>query len=511
MRFPFSIHPFLMLGALTLPVLFSAAAAQDQPPVATNNQDEVLTIPFEAGQSVDEALAILRSSDKFETNDYVTHVFEVFNTRAYEMRQHIRQAVEQEKGNVRTASTKPTDGSRSRQFLVVTTTPEQMPTIADAIRTLDVHGFVNSQGSSRRAFRVKYRRASDLAVVLESTRLSGIGDIFADDLTNTLYYDDTPYVAEAVEEYVAFFDVPVPQIEFDVQIIEVREDNAEKLGLDWDAWKRSVGGQLTATGNLFEGGEAFGRLDGLLTLEASVLANFLNYTVQQGNARLVQRSRLNASNLQPAVISDLKRVPVYGYEPEKGGGNVLTESNPVADAGREVSPRDGETPGGPRTVAIVPPVTNRRVRLASDQEGIFLSIDPVIAAHSVTADIDIAINTVVGFDKLDRPIVTEQVLDNQFTLRDGEKLLLGSLEREVAVDSRRGIPGLKDLPVLKHLFSVEVSRTESSRLFILATPRFSHIGYAAETLAEMDDEGVLLIRESSPVLDDGVMRDLMTP
>jgi type II secretory pathway component GspD/PulD (secretin) len=485
-------------------------AAQSQPPAAVNQQDEVVTININPGDPADRVLQILRSDDKAETNRYISRAFELRNTAAFEMRPIILDIIGREKGVLRGAKTAPTDGSRPREFLIVTTTPEQMPSVEETIRQIDVNGLVNSQGRVRHAVRVRYRRASDLARVLAGTRAGSQTRLFADDLTNTLYYDDSATVVRALEPYVAFYDIPAPQIEFDIQIIELRESDASRLGLDWDAWKRSIGGQFALTTNQFEGGESFARLDTLLTLDATVLANFLNYTVQSGTARLVQRSRLNASNLEPALISDSRRVTFHDYQRTERTAAVLTEQNPRVDSFTEYGP-DEPPATAPRVVTTVAPVHNRLVPISEEHEGLSIRIQPVIGTETVTATIDIALNTLNGYDRVDRPIVTVQRLQNLFTLHNGEQILLGTLERNTLVTARRGIPGLKDIPVLQYLFSVESQRTERGRLFILATPTFSNVRLSASTLSELNEgtPALTITPRSTPTLEDGRLEQLL--
>lgn len=483
------------------------ATAQTQPDRAVNQQDEVVTLDLADFQGADDVARILRSDNKLQTNSYVTKAFELRHTTAYEMIGVVTKALNLEQGVATGAVTLPADGSVPRNFLVVSTTQAQMPSIAALIEALDVPGLVNSQGVTRKAIRVKYRKASDLAAALRNTRLTTLARVYADDSTNTLYYDDSDYVMQRIDEYVSFFDVPAPQVEFDVQIIEVRQDRSDKLGVDWDAWKRTVGGQVDVTGNWFEGGDRFARLDGLLTLDANVLAQFLNYTVQSGTATLVQRSRLTASNLRPAVISDKRRVPFQEYVRTTQAASLLTEANNRVDAADEREP--GE-PGvaGTRVVTITAQTTNRLGEIGAGEEGIFVSIQPVIGTEAVTADVRIAVNTVSGYDQLGKPIVSLQDLSNQFTIASGQQLLLGTLERETTVEGRSGIPGLKDVPVIKYLFSVETRRTQKSRLFIVANPTFRGVGYGAATLAESKTAPVLLIDERELKLDDG---GLMAP
>lgn len=468
--------------ALALSVLASsplALFAQQQPPQAINQQDEVINLQLNRDQGADDVLEILRSGDKFETNKYVTKAIELKNTAAYEMRLIVSQAIQLEKGTLRAVSTVPTDGAKSRQFLVVTTTREQMPSIIETIQTLDVNGYVNSQGRGRQAMRTKYRKASELLTILQGTCGTSGTRLFADDVTNTIYYDDSPFVIEQIAPYVEFYDVPTPQVEFDIQILEIREDDVKKVGLDWDAWKRSIGGQFSVTATQFENRDNFVRLDSLLTLDANVLANFLNYTVQTGNAKLLQRSRMNASNLEPAVISDVKRVPYYDYIRSERNASVLVESNPNVDTYEKYDEDEPRSFGFPRVLAITPPVTNVLKDLSSEEEGLLIVIQPNITTESVSAEISIALNTVTGLDQQNRPILTEQNLANRFTLQNKNQLLLGTLERETEVDSRRGIPGLKDLPVLKYVFGVESSQKSRSRVFILATPTFSNVSFNA--------------------------------
>ncbi len=502
-----SLSPFKtrVLRALSAFILIARISiSQNQPPEAVNQQDEVVQIHLLPGQGPQDVLPILRSDNKFETSRYKSEVFELRNALAYEVKLYINEAVAQEKGVVRAASTKPADGSKPRQFLLVTTTSEQLQSIAETIASLDVPGFVNSQGRSRIAYRLKYRLASDLGRILANTRLTPQAKVFADDQSNTLYYDDSEYVTKATEDYVKFYDVPPPQVEFDVQIIELIESDVGKLGLDWDAWKRVIGGQFDLTSNQFEGGERFTRLDVLLTLDANVLASFLNYTVQSGNGKLLQRTRLSASNLQPAIISDAKRVPFIDYVRTEHESKVIEEKNPQVDAAG-THDRDEPPAVGPRVVTIVPPVTNRLEDLGKDQVGLRVKIQPVIGTEAVVAAVEISVNTFNGWDPLNRPIVGSQQLTSTLGLVNGKKLLLGTIERDTKVGGRRGIPGLKDIPVLGYLFGVENTRVEKSRLFIVATPTFWNISYGARDIAQLKTAEPLVIGPFETKLEDGAI------
>ncbi len=491
---------WLVLTAL-LAWTCSAALAQQQPATAVNNQDEQINIDLAAGRAKN-ALSILRSGDKAEINNYVSEVVELEHGVAFEILPHVLRAVNLEKGSTRVMRYAPAEGGKTRYFIQVVTTAEQMPTVVGTIKALDLPNVTSSTGDARYAIRMRHRRASEVANILQNTYLSAEGKVFADDSTNTLFVLDSVSDSRGDLAYVEFYDVPPPQVEFDVQVIEVRQDNLDKLGLDWEAWKRSLGGQLTFSANWFEGHDAFRRLDGLLTLDARTLAEFLNYAARRGHASIKRQVKVAANNLQPGVIRTARRVPYVTYVersfPDTRGSFVLTEANPGVDA-------DGD-PGSPdfdRVVAIRPPSQWQKTDLGSDEEGLLITITPVIGTDMVTAAISVSANTVTGLDELDRPIVTEQDFETVVTLQDLQPLRVATIENEIALSARRGIPVLRDLPVLKYLFSVESKRTETSHIHVIVTPCFCNwrvyearmLGSEGSVLKVSDSELPELVRK----------------
>ena len=106
-----------------------------------------------------------------------------------------------------------------------------MPSIIETIHALDLPDVKSATGEVKYAVRMKYRRASEVAEILSRPAyLSPVGVVSADDFSNTLFISDT--VAEGVGDlaFLEYYDVPAPQVNFDVQIVEIREDATEKIG-----------------------------------------------------------------------------------------------------------------------------------------------------------------------------------------------------------------------------------------------------------------------------------------
>jgi len=478
---------FGLIGVLLAPG--AVPFAQEQPSEALNHQDEQINL----NKAVDvdtSKFTIFRSGDKAEINNYISEVVELKHAAAYEILPHVLKAVKREKGDARTLKYKDPETGKTRYFMQVVTTRDQMPSVIETIRTIDLEGVTSSQGDMYYHYRMKYRQASEVASIIGATTLSGEGEIFADDVTNTVFFKDSQSDGERSALTMKFYDVPPPQVEFDVLAAEIEEDDAAKLGLDWDSWKRALGGQFDLTGNRFEGGEGFARLDALLTVDASALASFLNYTAQEGHARVVTRTRLTASNDRPGIVSSLRHVPAFDYEVVRPtvvpGPGTLSEETPGLFPSTTGNFRDTV---GERPVVIVPPTSsylrNRGDSLAPGasaldpstltgpkSEGIYVVIQPTIGTDMVTANIRLVVNSLSGYTKLDEPILSERLLDTEVTLKNGEPLSLGGIDKETTAEVRRGIPGLKNIPVLKYLFSVNGEVRRRSKVFLVLTPAF---------------------------------------
>jgi type II secretory pathway component GspD/PulD (secretin) len=68
--------------------------------------------------------------------------------------------------------------------------------------------------------------------------------------------------------------------------------------------------------------------------------------------------------------------------------------------------------------------------------------------------------------------MTERSVDTMATLRDKQTFCLGAFDKYTMSHSRKGIPGLKELPIAGRLFGTENQVTRRSKIFVVVTPRF---------------------------------------
>ena len=318
-------------------------------------------------------------------------MIELENAVAYELLPHVLKAVKLEGGTARTLKYKDPITGKTRYFMQVVTTERQMPTVIEMLRQIDLPNVVSSKGDKKYAIRMKYRKASELADILENTQLSSEGEVYADDISNTLWLADSVSDSEGDLAYVDFYDVPTPQIEFDVQVIELPQADSSRLGLDWDAWKRSLSGDVKVNYEWQDAKNSSSawqtNVAAMLNLDAATLANFLNYTTTTGSSKIVKRAKVTADNPESASIESVtRRYPIFGT---------------------------GE---------------NEDKTIQGDEQ-LFINIQPTIGTEMVKAKINVKVDSITGLDEYNNPIIHEQNFNTIVTLDDGQTICVGSIDR----------------------------------------------------------------------------------
>jgi type II secretory pathway component GspD/PulD (secretin) len=450
---------------------------------ADNAQDEVLNFDRAIKESVDN-FRILRTDQKSQMNDYVTRVFELKNAKCMEVLPYVRQAVRAEGGEARTLKYVDPQTKAERNFIQVVCPKFQLAGVEEVVRSFDLSGVVSSPGDTRYFYRMQHRNAVDVETMLRNTELSGEGGSAIDSATNTLYFRDSASDWGRALAVVRFMDVPVPQVELEVVIYEVDRDDEAKLGLHWDAWKNMLtGGVLTR----FGGHSPNDGYQAVLNVGGPAVAQFLNYLVKQGSAKVVTSTTVSVQNRQTATISSLKRIPYQDYtevlaldgvpatvpgtpavlEPTRWAMKREQSGSPNAPGGTARNPSllANELDTG-RTIAVDPATVS-----GEKSEGVFLRVIPTIGTKTLSADVLVTVNSLVGYTKLDAPIIAERRTQTVATFTPGEVFSLGGLDKETAVKESRGIPGLKNIPGLKYLFSYETEVARKSTLVVTIKPK----------------------------------------
>jgi hypothetical protein len=152
-------------------------------------------------------------------------------------------------------------------------------------------------------------------------------------------------------------------------------------------------------------------------------------------------------------------VPNIQYVPQAGGDPIRfvddVEDGTDADA------------------LILPSDAGRAVLrdVGQDEEGFRLVFTPTIGTDTMLCDVEALVNTVVGQNTLDEPIVGTRRTETVITLADGNAALIGAFDQRRVTEVQDGIPLLRRIPYLgRALFSETTEQIHSTKLVILVTP-----------------------------------------
>jgi len=289
---------------------------------------------------------------------------------------------------------------------------------------------------------------------------AGGATVQADPSTNTLIISAPPPLYRSLREIIDQLDQRRAQVLVESLIIEVNEDKAAELGVQW-----MVGGDNINSGSTSViGGTNFAGTGinphGRTTIDA--LAQGLSLGVVKGTINILGNEVINLGVLARALES-------------KGGANVLSTPNLLTLDNEEASIMVGRT---------VPFVTGQYTTSADgasnpfqtvtrEDVGLTLRIRPQIseggsvkmALYQEVSSIDSAASSAAtGLVTRKRALNTNVLVD------DGQIIVLGGLIEDTVSDSTSSVPLLGDIPLLGALFRYDSRSHSKTNLMVFLRP-----------------------------------------
>ena len=298
--------------------------------------------------------------------------------------------------------------------------------------------------------RVSYAQAGDIAGLLRSgggaSLMSQRGSVVVDSRTNTLIIKELPSFMDAIITVIETLDTPEPQVMIEARIVETTKRFSSTLGINWGfngvsspALGNTTGlvfpnqGALTGGVNLATGG-ATGFLDISLgnVLNSFTLDASLQAAENDGLINILSAPRITTLNNQQASIQSGLQIPI-------------------------------------QTVA------NNTVSVQFVNATLRLDVTPHVTAEgTVLMDINIQKRepqlafAVVG--ATNAPISTKDAR-TRVIVRDGGTTVIGGIYKVSTDRGEDRVPGLANVPILKHLFKNKRRNEENEELLIFITPR----------------------------------------
>lgn len=357
--------------------------------------------------------------------------------------------------------------------LIFSTSKEVMAHVLDWVKELDQFNAVQA-GSAYFTYPVRNADAQELAKALNeliggasSTPTTGTGTtstggapasavtagsrqrrVVVNNATNSLIFQ-----GGSQEDYrqwlslLSELDRPVKSALIDVLVAEVALADDNSLGFSWQLDQMGSGAQAL-------------RLSGT-TYNAQASGSGLSVNALLGGNALRQLAiSALASNSDSRVISNPKIMTRNG---ESASINVGQEVPTVTTQGVTTN---GGVFGG-TTSNVVPQTIQYR------NTGVLLRVRPVVHAGDridleVSQEVSSAEPTTTGVTT--SPTIRKRSIETKLSMRDGATVMLGGLISETATDSNSGVPGLKDIPGLGHLFKKSGQTRARTEMVILITP-----------------------------------------
>lgn len=290
------------------------------------------------------------------------------------------------------------------------------------------------------------------------------GAILIDEFTNSLIIQATVADINKLLPIINELDRPIRQVRIEAHIVEANSDVAKELGVRWGGLglaergrdKRLwIGGDMSETGeSLYDnsGNAAFANpTDGTIVnlpitattpakglalgIMAESLGDFRLYAQlsalqEQGELNILSKPSITTMDHRKAIIKSGKEVP---FQTLSADGNIQVEFKEAVIK-----------------LEVVPHIINEKI------------IRLEILTHKDELDWT---NTVNG-----NPTIITKNAETRVTLLDGQTTVIAGLNKEKTSDSKDGVPGLQDIPMLGWLFKSTGSSSDMEELLIFITP-----------------------------------------
>jgi len=283
------------------------------------------------------------------------------------------------------------------------------------------------------------------------------GDVLIapDPSTNSLIINASRSDFLKISEVIDKLDVKRSQVIVEATILEVRLDDAEALGVEWQLTGGTDNGGMMAQTN-------YGGLSNLLT-SPEKLSDLTLAAASSGTVTLPGGTVIPSQAVLVSALSTLKNV------------NVLSSPTLVTTDNQEAEIVVGENiPIVTSKSTDSSQLTNTFNQIERQDVGITLRLTPQISSGDfVSMKIFMEISNVVAGTQSNEngPTTTMRTTETTVEVRNGQMVVTGGLIGDMITDVSRGVPFLKDIPVLGHLFRTDSKQRVRTNLVMFLTPK----------------------------------------
>lgn len=272
--------------------------------------------------------------------------------------------------------------------------------------------------------------------------------------TNSLFIRSNRIDIEHIEKLIKATDQPTPQVMIEARIVEAGSNFARDFGLQWGGSAHylnptaplagSLRGFSSDTGNdavnlPIGTGSSLNPFTGMAGIGLTIASANLNIDVrlrafeQQGQVKIISSPKILTLDNKKATIKQGIKLPVTTKDQNQAFTTVYVDAN------------------------------------------LRLEVTPHIARNGKKITMSVKLNNDRVDDKiqdinLNRAINTQEA-ELELAINDGETLVIGGIKSRTETNTDRGVPWLKDIPVLGWLFKTQEKSTDDSELLLFISPK----------------------------------------
>jgi len=238
---------------------------------------------------------------------------------------------------------------------------------------------------------------------------------------NAIILTGSPAQIARYKAAIAIIDVPLSSVELEVQIVELDDNAAKDIGIDFT----NAGGALAAA---TYGIKSLTTGQGAIALQAAVYAQ-----IQEGHGRTIARPRITALDGTTAQIITGTQIPIVTSIAVSGVSAVSSQVQYInVGVSLQIQPR--------------------------------ISSDGFVTSH-IFSQVSSQTGTVQSY-----PELSQREASTTATVRDGDSFVIGGLLQQNEISSLAKVPGLGSLPLIGGFFRVRHDSSQHTNLYIVVTP-----------------------------------------
>jgi len=279
--------------------------------------------------------------------------------------------------------------------------------------------------------------AFDLVEPIKSI-LTKRGQVEVDKRSNSIIINEIPDNIEMIREFVHELDKETSQIKISAQLVEVSTSALEEIGIDWQltgskSVRKSSGynADYEHTTDVFAGQEDMSDVAGQFNFFTAQPGWQLDATLQalvsDGKGKIVAHPEIITVDNKEAKIQSGQKIPIKTFDPS---GNVVITFEEIGTILR-----------------VTPHVTS--------ENRILMHLIPERSTYEYDPN-----GIIINSNNAETNVVVE----------NGQTVVIGGLTTQDVIETHKGVPVLKDIPVVGYLFGYKKKKVENRDLVIFVTP-----------------------------------------